>query len=44
MLLGYNEPGPYSHALGTADLVMTIGLSINGCPQSKNQFDERELD
>ena len=25
-------------------LVMTIGLSINGCSHSKNQFDEKELD
>ena len=47
MLLGYSfEPRPYtnSHALGTTGSVMTIGLSINGCSHSKNQFDERELD
>ena len=47
MLLGYSfEPRPYtnSHALGTAGSVMTIGLSINGCSHSKNQFDEKELD
>ena len=45
MLLGYSfEPRPYSSALGTAGSVMTVGLSINGCSHSKNQFDERELD
>ena len=45
MLLGYSfEPRPYSRALGTAGSVMTIGLSINGCSHSKNQFDDRELD
>ena len=39
MLLGYSlEPRPNSHALGTVGSVMTIGLSINRCSHSKNQF------
>ena len=36
MLLGYNfEPRPNSCALASAGMVMTIGLSINGCFYSK---------
>ena len=42
MLLRYSfEPMPYSRALGTTGWVMTIGLSINECSHSKNQFDKR---
>ena len=45
MLLGYNfERRPNSRALGTAGSVMTIGLPINRCWHSKNQFDERKQD
>ena len=42
MLLRYSfEPMPNSPALGTTGSVMTIGLSINECSHSKNQFDKR---
>ena len=45
MLLGYSfKTRPNSRALGIAGSVMTIGLSINGCSHSKNQFDGREQD
>ena len=45
MLLGYSfESRPNSHVLGTGGSFMTIGLSINGCSLSKNQFDERKRD
>ena len=41
LLQGYSfEPRPKSHALGKADLVMNIDLSIIGCSHSKNQFDD----
>ena len=44
MLLGYSfEPGPNTRALSTVGSV-TIGLSINRCSHSKNQFDERKRD
>ena len=45
LLLGYSlEPRPNSHALGTAGSGMIIGLFINGCSDSENQFDGREQD
>ena len=45
MLRGYSlEPRPNSRALGIADSVMTIGLSINGGSYSKKQFDEGKRD
>jgi len=45
MLLGCSlEPRPNSHALGTVGSVMTIGLTINRCSHSKNQFNQREQD
>ena len=34
----------YNRARGTAGSVMTIGLPLNGCLHSKNQFDERKQD
>ena len=34
----------YSRARGIAGSVMTIGLPLNGCLHSKNQFDERKQD
>ena len=38
MLLGYSfEPRPNSRVFATADAVMTIGLSINRCPQSRKK-------
>ena len=43
--LGYSfEPRPNSLALDTAGTVLIIGLSINGCSHSENQFDERKQD
>ena len=46
MLLGFysSEPRPNSRALGTVCSVMTIGLSLNRCSQSKKKFDERKQD
>jgi len=45
MLLGYSfEPRPNSRALGIAEPVLTVGLSIKGCSHSQNQFDERQKD
>ena len=45
MLLGYSfETRPSDRALGTADCVMNISFSINGCPLTKFQFDERKQD
>ena len=42
-LLGYSfKPRPSSRLLDTSDSVMAIGLSINGCSYSENQYDERE--
>ena len=42
MLLRYSfEPMPNSRALGTTGSVITVGLSINECSHSKNQFDKR---
>ena len=38
------EPRLKRRALGTAGSVMTSGLSVNGCSDSKNQFDERKQD
>ena len=38
MLLGYSfVPRPNSRVLATADSVMPIGLSINGCSHSKKK-------
>ena len=45
MLLGYSfKPRPNSRALGMAGSIMSIGLSINGCSHSRNQFDGRQQD
>ena len=45
MLLGYRfELRPNICALGTAGSVMNISFSINGCPHTKSQFDERKQD
>ena len=38
------EPRPSIRALSTAGSVMNIGFSINGCPHTKFQFDERQQD
>ena len=38
------EPRPSNRALGKAGSVMNIGFSINGCPHTKFQFDERKQD
>ena len=38
------ETRPSDRALGTADCVMNISFSINGCPLTKFQFDERKQD
>ena len=46
MLLGYSfEPRPNSCALASAGMVMTNGLSINGCFYwKKKQFDKEKQD
>ena len=45
MLLRYSfETRPSDRVLGTADCVMNIIFSINGCPLTKFQFDERKQD
>ena len=43
-LLSTFEPRSKSYAPGIAGSVMTIGLSINGCSHTENQFDDREQD
>ena len=45
LLLGYSfEPRPNRCSLGTAGSVTIIGLSVNRCSHSVNQFDERKQD
>ena len=45
MLLGYSfKPRSNIRALSTAGSVMNISFSINGCPHTKFQFDERKQD
>ena len=41
LLLGYSfETRSKNRALGEADSIINIDLSINGCSHSKNQFDD----